>query len=66
MADLETGQHRFVVELALADGALDALGDVTLQPGMPVEVFIQTDTRSPLSSLLKPLKDYWTRAMREE
>ena len=66
MADPETGQHRFVAELALADGALDALGDVTLQPGMPVEAFIQTDTRSPLSYLLKPLRDYWTHAMREE
>ena len=63
MADPETGQLRFVAELALADGAL---GDVTLQPGMPVEAFIGTDTRTPLPFLLKPLRDYWSHAMREE
>lgn len=36
-----------------------------LLPGMPVEAFIRTDDRSPLSYLVKPFTDYFTRAFRE-
>jgi HlyD family secretion protein len=32
---------------------------------MPVEAFIKTDDRSPLSYFVKPLADYFTRAFRE-
>jgi HlyD family secretion protein len=52
--------------MALADGSQDALGEVVLQPGMPVEAFIRTDARTPASFLFKPLADYWAYAMREE
>jgi HlyD family secretion protein len=34
-------------------------------PGMPVEVFVQTGTRSALSYLLKPLTDQVMRTFRE-
>lgn len=44
---------------------LAKLGPVTLLPGMPVEAFIRTEDRSPLSYLLKPFTDYFTRAFRE-
>ena len=40
-------------------------GDVTLVPGMPVEAFIQTGTRSVWSYLIKPMSDQITRAFRE-
>jgi HlyD family secretion protein len=40
-------------------------GNVTLVPGMPVEVFIQTGPRSVLSYLIKPMSDQITRAFRE-
>ncbi|MBT3141130.1 HlyD family type I secretion periplasmic adaptor subunit [Phaeobacter gallaeciensis] len=36
-----------------------------LIPGMPVEAYIRTADRSPLSYLLKPLADYFTKAFRE-
>ena len=40
--------------------------DLALTPGMPVEVYIRTGERSPLSYLAKPLTDYFARALREE
>ncbi len=36
-----------------------------LIPGMPVEAYIRTADRSPLSYFLKPLADYFTKAFRE-
>ena len=40
-------------------------GNSALIPGMPVETFIGTADRSPLSYLLKPIVDYFNRAFRE-
>jgi HlyD family secretion protein len=40
-------------------------GNVTLVPGMPVEAFIQTGSRSVLSYLIKPMSDQIERAFRE-
>ena len=37
-----------------------------LTPGMPVEAFIQTGTRTMLSYLVKPLHDQLNRAFREK
>lgn len=39
---------------------------VTLVPGMPVEAFIETEKRSALSYILKPLTDQIRHAFREE
>jgi HlyD family secretion protein len=61
-----TGRRFFRAELTLAPGAAAKLGGQVLQPGMPVEAFIQTDARTPASFLIKPLADYWAYAMREE
>ncbi|MCE8471237.1 HlyD family efflux transporter periplasmic adaptor subunit, partial [Rhodovulum sulfidophilum] len=41
------------------------LPDIELVPGMPVESFIRTRDRSPLSYLLHPLAVYFERAFRE-
>ena len=40
--------------------------DLALTPGMPVEVHLRTGERSPLSYLIKPLTDYFSRSLREE
>jgi HlyD family secretion protein len=37
----------------------------SLIPGMPVEAFIRTDDRTPLTFLVKPMQDYFARAFRE-
>lgn len=63
----ETTGATFYEAVVVPDAsALAALGDVTLIPGMPVEVFLRTSDRSPLSYLTKPLTVYFTRAFREE
>ncbi|MBP1875818.1 multidrug efflux pump subunit AcrA (membrane-fusion protein), partial [Ensifer adhaerens] len=45
---------------------LDKLGGRKLMPGMPVEVFVQTDERTAISYLTKPFSDQMLRAFREE
>lgn len=59
-----TGQTYYSVEVLPAEGELEKLGANTLVPGMPVEVFIKTNERSPLEYLTKPLTDYFNRSMR--
>ena len=54
------------VEIVLSEGEFERLPEgTTLIPGMPVESFIRTDDRSPVTYLVKPLADYFTRAFRE-
>ncbi|PTX58087.1 HlyD family secretion protein [Litoreibacter ponti] len=60
-----TGRSFYRVEMTLKEGEMARLGGVELLPGMPVDGFIQTSERSPMSYLLKPLTDYFNRAFRE-
>lgn len=60
-----TGRSFYRVEMTLKEGEMGRLGGVELLPGMPVDGFIQTSERSPMSYLLKPLTDYFNRAFRE-
>ncbi|WP_380058920.1 HlyD family type I secretion periplasmic adaptor subunit (plasmid) [Falsihalocynthiibacter sp. SS001] len=62
--DEATGQTYYLVEVLPAEGELEKLGENKLIPGMPVEVFIKTNERTPLEYLTKPLTDYFTRSMR--
>jgi len=67
LLDERTGQAYYAAELALEPDEVARLGDnLTLLPGMPVEAFIATGDRTPLSYLVKPLSDYLNRAFREE
>ena len=53
-------------EIQLGEDELAKLPDgLTLIPGMPVEAFIRTEDRSPLTYLVKPLTDYFKKAFRE-
>ena len=63
--DEVTGLSYYQAELLPADGELEKPGDQQLVPGMPVEAFIRTGDRSPLSYLTKPLADYFNKAFRE-
>lgn len=64
--DEKTGLSYYLVRL-LVDGSKDhKLTEMHLVPGMPAEAFIQTDERSALSFLSKPLTDQITRAFREQ
>lgn len=63
--DDATGRRYYRMELILNQGEMARLGDVVLLPGMPVDTFIQTSERSPMSYLVKPLADYFNKAFRE-
>jgi HlyD family type I secretion membrane fusion protein len=53
-------------EIQLNDGEMARLDpNLHLIPGMPVEAFISTTSRSPMAYLLKPLADYFVKAFRE-
>jgi HlyD family secretion protein len=62
--DPTSGAQHYIGEIAFtADVA--KLGDSKPLPGMPVEVFITTDERTPLSYMVKPFTDQVQRAFRE-
>lgn len=61
-----TGQSFYTAEVAISEEGLAALEGLTLVAGMPVEVFLQTGERSPLSYFLRPFTDFLSRAMRED
>ncbi|AEQ51578.1 HlyD family type I secretion periplasmic adaptor subunit [Pelagibacterium halotolerans] len=63
--DSGTGELFYLGEIAITDD-VGKLGDVTLIPGMPVEVFAQTAEVTALSYLVKPFLDQAARAFREE
>ena len=63
--DEVSGSTFYEAELVPNVGELEKLGGQTLLPGMPVEAFIKTNDRSPLSYLLKPMMDYFNKAFRE-
>ena len=64
--DQNTGMTYYQAVLMPDAAALEALPDVTLLPGMPVEAFLKTGDRSPLSYLTQPLTVYFQRAFRED
>jgi HlyD family secretion protein len=63
--DPKTGQSFYTIRIAFVETELQRLGAVKLVPGMPVETFVQTDERTVLSYLLKPVDDQVARAFRE-
>jgi HlyD family secretion protein len=66
VTDPRTGAQHYPVRIAFAHGERERLTNAKLMPGMPVESFIQTGSRTVLSYLTKPLADNIARAFREE
>ena len=65
LTDERTGMTYFRSEIALDVNSLRDIGEVEVVPGMPVDAFIRTADRTPLSYLLKPFTDYFRNAFRE-
>jgi HlyD family secretion protein len=63
--DERTGLQFYSAEVKVSREEIARLGGHALLPGMPVEVFIKTGERSPLSYFGKPFTDYFDRAFRE-
>jgi HlyD family secretion protein len=54
----------YLVRMALTEESTSP-GDLVLLAGMPVEAFVETDKRSPLSYLVEPLREQIARTFRE-
>lgn len=67
-ADQQTDQQGNAFFLARGEidpGEIARLGGVSLNAGMPVEVFVLGETRSALSYLVAPIRDSMRRALRD-
>ncbi|MEM6384194.1 MAG: HlyD family type I secretion periplasmic adaptor subunit [Pseudomonadota bacterium] len=65
--DQQTGASWYTARLQVNDEEKQRLGDdLSLIPGMPVDVFMQTEQRTVLSYLMKPLTDHLQRAFIED
>jgi HlyD family secretion protein len=58
-------QQYYTARVALAEADLNSTGELQLVPGMPAEVYIRTQDRTPLDYLLKPLHEQIARTFRE-
>jgi HlyD family secretion protein len=65
LTDERTGATYFRTEIAIDAKSLQDLGGVEIVPGMPVDAFLRTAERTPLSYFLKPFTDYFRAAFRE-
>ncbi len=65
LVDEATQVPYYRAEVTILPDELAKLDGLALIPGMPVEVYIQTGERSPMTYLMKPLTDYFNRAFRE-
>ena len=53
-------------EIGLTSDAQDLSNGFTILPGMPVEVHIRTGERTVVSYLVKPVRDFFYRSLRED
>ena len=58
-------QQYYTARVALSEADIKSTGDLQLVPGMPAEVYIRTQDRTPLDYLLKPLREQIARTFRE-
>ena len=63
--DRTHGTRYYTADIQLNDHEREKLSHLQLLPGMPVEAFIGTAERSPLSYFVKPFTDYFARAFQE-
>jgi len=64
--DAKSGLSYYTVRIGFTETALARMGEVKLVSGMPVETFIQTDERTVISYLVKPVNDQLARSFREK
>jgi HlyD family secretion protein len=57
------GTSAYMVQVDI--GAVNPEVEGLLRPGMPVEIFIQTGSRTPYQYLTEPITDFIQRAARE-
>jgi epimerase transport system membrane fusion protein len=65
LTERSTNAPYYVAHVKITGEALREAGSLTLQAGMPAEVFVKTAARTPLQYLFDPVTGYIRRAMRE-
>lgn len=65
LTDRATGQPYYGVHVDVGPEELRQAGDLRLQAGMPVELYLRTAGRSTLQYLLDPILGFVTRGLRE-
>ena len=63
--DQRTQKTYYTVAIALHEAEMGKLGDTDLIPGMPVEAFLTSESRTPLSYAMRPILFYFDRAFRD-
>ncbi len=61
-----TGFIYYLARVEVSQESLEGLGDLSLVPGMPAEVFIATGSRTFLQYIFKPLTNALVRSFRED
>ena len=64
--DQRSGTTYYTVRIAVPPEQIARLGEVKLAPGMPVEVFIQTNMRTVVSYFVRPFHDQLAKVFREK
>jgi len=64
--DQKSGARFYTIRIKVSDSEIARLQGLQLVPGMPVEAFIQTYSRTVLSYLVKPFHDQMARTFREK
>jgi HlyD family secretion protein len=62
--DQQSGVSYYVARIGLAEAEVSKLGGKALVPGMPVEAYILSSSRTAFEYLRKPLEDQLARAFR--
>jgi HlyD family secretion protein len=65
ITDQQTGMRYYTAEITIGEEGFAQLEGLTLQAGMPVDAFLQTGERTPLSYLMQPMMDFFARSMTE-
>jgi HlyD family secretion protein len=63
--DDKKGTNYYFVDIQLIKSEMNKLGNVELKSGMPVDAFIQTESRSPASYMARPIADFFSKAFRD-
>lgn len=62
----QTGEPYYLLQVQVSDENRQQLNELTIKPGIPVEVFIRTGERSLLNYLFKPLFDRLHMSLNED
>lgn len=66
LTDESTGESYYTAKVELIDQQDPRLEGLTVLPGMPAEVLIRTGERTLLQYLVSPVRQSFTRSLREQ